>query len=456
MSAPEDFPADFVWGVATSAYQIEGGVAEDGRGPSIWDTFAARPGATKDGRTGEVACDHYHRWPEDLALLSRLGVGGYRFSIAWTRVQPTGRGTPERRGVDFYRRLVDELRRRDIEPFVTLYHWDLPQGLEDTGGWRSRDTAHRFADYAAHIHGELGDSVRFWTTMNEPFVSAVAGYAEGRHAPGAREGHGSLAAAHHLQLGHGLAVRAMREQAPAGHGFGIVLNQSPAVPVGPGGEDAARRFDLLLRRQFTEPLFGGAYPADYAETFGAITDLSFRHDGDLAVIGTPLDYVGINYYYRRHVADAPAAEPDPSLRTADDLGVDVTRLPDVPRTGLGWPIEPHGLVEALTDLTARYPDLPPVYLTENGCAYPSPDGPPYDDPERISYLAAHLTALREAIAAGVDVRGYFHWSLLDNFEWAHGYGPRFGLVHVDYSTLERTPKSSFDWYAKVISAQKGH
>ncbi|MGW5054043.1 GH1 family beta-glucosidase [Actinokineospora sp. NPDC004072] len=437
----------FLWGVATSAYQIEGGATEDGRGPSIWDTFAAKPGATKDGRTGAVACDHYHRWPEDLELLSRLGVQAYRFSIAWTRVQPSGRGAPERRGVDFYRRIADELRRRGIEPFATLYHWDLPQGLEDTGGWRSRDTAHRFADYAAFIHGELGESIRFWTTVNEPFVSAVAGYAEGRHAPGAREGHGSLAAAHHLLLAHGLAVRAMREQAPADHRFGIVLNQSPAVPVGPGDAAAAQRFDLLLRRQFTEPLFGGAYPADYAGTFGAITDLSFRRDGDLDVIGAPLDYVGINYYYRRHVADAPPRTADPAARTADDIGVDLTRLPDVPRTGLGWPVEPDGLTEALTDLVRRYPNLPPVYLTENGCAYPSSP----DDQERIEFLAGHLAALRAAIAAGIDVRGYFHWSLLDNFEWAHGYGPRFGLVHVDYDTLARTPKASFEWYREVIA-----
>ncbi|GAA4439912.1 GH1 family beta-glucosidase [Actinokineospora soli] len=432
--------AGFVWGVATSAYQIEGGADE--RGPSIWDTFTARPGTVKDGSTGAVACDHYHRWPEDLALLGDLGVDAYRFSVAWTRVQPTGRGAPERRGLDFYRRIVDGLRERGIEPFVTLYHWDLPQALEDAGGWRSRDTALRFADYAEHVHAALGDSVRFWATVNEPFVSAIAGYAEGRHAPGAREGHGALAAAHHLLLGHGLAVRAMRARGAGS--YGIVLNQSPAVPVD-GADAAARRFDLMLRRQFTEPLFGGAYPDDYADTYGALTDASFRHDGDLDVIGTPLDYVGINYYYRRHVA----AAPQPEQRTADQIGVDVTRLPDVPRTGLGWPIEPHGLTEALTDLVERYPGLPPVYLTENGCAYPEP----HDDQERIAFLADHIEAMRKAIAAGVDVRGYFHWSLLDNFEWAHGYGPRFGLVHVDYETLVRTPKASFAWYRDFIRAQ---
>ncbi|MFC5289760.1 GH1 family beta-glucosidase [Actinokineospora guangxiensis] len=458
-----EFPAEFVWGVATSAYQIEGGATEGGRGPSIWDTFAERPGATRDGRTGAVACDHYHRWPHDMALLSDLGVDAYRFSVAWTRVQPTGRGPVEQRGLDFYRRVVDALRDRDIEPFVTLYHWDLPQGLEDDGGWRSRDTALRFADYAAVVHEELGDSVRFWTTMNEPFVSAVAGYAEGRHAPGAREGHGSLAAAHHLLLGHGLGVRAMRAQGGGKFGgekfggdrfggdkFGIVLNQSPAVPVGPGGEAAARRFDLLLRRQFTEPLFGGAYPGDYDDVFGPITDLSFRHDGDLDVIGTPLDYVGVNYYYRRHVADAPPAVADPADRTAEDIGVDYTQLPDVPKTGLGWPIEPTGLIEALTDLKNRYPDLPPIYLTENGCAYPEP----VEDRERVAFLSSHLSALSTAIEFGVDVRGYFHWSLLDNFEWAHGYGPRFGLVHVDYTTLVRTPKASFSWYRDYIREQR--
>ncbi|MCP2246570.1 GH1 family beta-glucosidase [Lentzea aerocolonigenes] len=443
------FPAGFRWGVATSAYQIEGAARTDGRGPSTWDTFATVPGAVANGDTGDVAADHYHRWAEDVRLLVDLGVDAYRFSLSWSRILPDGRGRVEQRGLDFYRRLVEALLGKGIEPFITLYHWDLPQALEDEGGWRARDTAHRFADYAALVHESLGDVVRNWTTLNEPYCSSIVGYGEGRHAPGAREGHGALAAAHHLLLGHGLAVRAMRANALAEQEFGIVLNQSPTVPVtdSPADVAAASRQDCLLRRQFTDPLFGAAYPDELTSMFGDITDFSFRHDGDLAVIGEPLDYVGLNYYYRLHVADAPHREPDPAKRTAHDIGVDTTRLPDVPRTGMGWPVEPAGLTTALTDLKARHPDLPPVYVTENGCVYPDVEG--FEDAERISYLRDHIGAA--AAATGVDLRGYFCWSLLDNFEWAHGYKHRFGLVHVDYETQQRTPRASFHWYRSFIS-----
>ncbi|MCG8922596.1 GH1 family beta-glucosidase [Lentzea sp. CC55] len=447
------FPAGFRWGVATSAYQIEGAASLDGRGPSIWDTFAAVPGAVANGDTGDVAADHYHRWEEDLRLLGDLGVDAYRFSVSWSRILPEGRGRLEQRGLDFYRRLVEGLLGRGIEPFLTLYHWDLPQALEDEGGWRNRDTAHRFADYAALVHESLGDVVRKWTTLNEPYCSSIVGYAEGRHAPGAREGHGALAAVHHLLLGHGLAVGAMRANGLAEQEFGIVLNQSPAVPVtdSPADVAAATRQDVLLRRQFTDPLFGGAYPEESQSVFGDITDFSFRREGDLAIIGEPLDYVGLNYYYRLHVADAPHREPDPAKRTAHDIGVDTTRLPDVPRTGMGWPVEPVGLTTALTDLKRRHPGLPPVYVTENGCVYPDVEG--FQDDDRISFLRDHIAAAEAAAEAGVDLRGYFCWSLLDNFEWAHGYKHRFGLVHVDYATQERTPRASYHWYRSFIGAR---
>ncbi len=341
----------------------------------------------------------------------------------------------------------------------TLYHWDLPQALQDAGGWPERDTAARFVDYALTVQQALGDLVHHWTTFNEPYCTSIVGYAEGRHAPGAREGHGALAAAHHLMLAHGTAVRAMREQGRAEHRFGIVLNQSPAVPVSadPADVAAARRMDCLLRRQFTDPLFGGAYPEDFTETFGAITDASFRQDGDLEIIGTPLDYLGINYYYRLHVADAPHRQPDPALRSANDIGVDTSWRPDVPLSGMGWPVEPEGLTDTLTDLAARYPGLPPIYLTENGGVFPehrNADGV-IADPDRIAFLDGHLRAAHRAVESGVDVRGYFCWSLLDNFEWAHGYKHRFGLVHVDYDTLERTPRASFAWYRDAVAAQRG-
>ncbi|MEU7482250.1 GH1 family beta-glucosidase [Lentzea sp. NPDC042327] len=447
-----NFPAGFRWGVATSAYQIEGAAALDGRGPSIWDTFAAVPGAVANGDTGDVAADHYHRWAEDVRLLVDLGVDAYRFSVSWSRILPEGRGRVEQRGLDFYRRLVDTLRDNGIEPFVTLYHWDLPQALEDRGGWRVRDTALRFADYSAIVHDALADVVSKWTTLNEPYCSSVVGYAEGRHAPGAREGHGALAAAHHLLVGHGLAVEAMRANGVPGQEFGIVLNQSPTVPVSDSPADvaAATRQDVLLRRQFTDPLFGGTYPEEMTAMYGELTDFSFRHDGDLAVIGQPLDYVGLNYYYRLHVADAPHREPDPAKRTAHDIGVDTTRLPDVPRTGMGWPVEPVGITTALSDLSARHPQLPPIYVTENGCVYP--DTEDLQDTDRIAFLEGHIAA---ALAAGVDLRGYFCWSLLDNFEWAHGYKHRFGLVHVDYATQQRTPRASFHWYRDFVARARG-
>ena len=438
----------FTWGVATSAYQIEGAVDADGRGPSIWDTFSHTPGRVVKGETGDVACDHYHRYAEDLDLLAQLGVDAYRFSIAWPRIQPTGAGQVEQRGLDFYRRLLDGLRERGITPFVTLYHWDLPQALEDAGGWRERDTAHRFADYAAILAEAFAGYEPWWITLNEPYCSAITSYAEGRHAPGAREGHGALAAAHHLMVGHGLAVQRLRAASPAP--VGITLNMSPAVPASDSASDtaAARRQDLLVNRLFTEPVLGGRYPADTQEVWGGLTDFSFRRDDDLALIAAPLDFLGVNYYYRVHVRDTGVAAGP----TAYDIGVASATPSTVETTGLGWPIEPAGLRATLTGLRSRFPELPPIYVTENGCAYPDEVGPTgaVDDPARIAFVEQHLAAIEEARADGVDVRGYFYWSLLDNFEWARGYDPRFGLVHVDYTTQKRTPKASFAWFADHI------
>ncbi|MEU3166307.1 GH1 family beta-glucosidase [Streptosporangium sp. NPDC006930] len=445
------FPAGFVWGTATAAYQIEGAVDADGRGPSIWDTFCRVPGAVARGESGEHACDHYHRWQEDVELMDRLGAGAYRFSLAWPRIVPDGDGRVNRRGLDFYRRLADALCERGIEPYVTLYHWDLPQALEDRGGWRDRDTAERFADYAEVAHEALGDTVSHWITLNEPYCSSIVGYAEGRHAPGAREGHGALAAAHHLLLGHGLATARLRARAREGDQVGITLNMSPTVPAtgSAADADAARKMDLLVNRQFTDPLLLGAYASDMEETFGALSDFSFRREGDLEVIGAPLDFLGVNYYYRIHAASAPYEQTDPALRSAFDLGVrGVT--PDGARTsGLGWPVEPQGLHQTLLGLTRRYPALPPIFITENGYG----DDGTLDDAGRVDFLRDHLAAIRAAMTDGVDVRGYFCWSLLDNFEWARGYAARFGLVHVDYETQARTEKASFHWLREFIGKQ---
>ncbi|MCZ7428607.1 GH1 family beta-glucosidase [Micromonospora sp. WMMA1949] len=449
-----DLPAGFSWGAATAAYQIEGAVDEDGRGPSIWDTFCRRPGAVDDGTSGSVACDSYHRWREDVDLLAGLGVDAYRFSVAWPRVMPAGRGAVNRRGLDYYDRLVDALCGHGIRPFVTLYHWDLPQALEDEGGWRVRDTAEWFAEYAAAVAGVLGDRVQDWITLNEPYCSSMVGYAEGRHAPGAAEGHGALAAAHHLLLGHGRAVAAVRSAAGPRARVGIALNLSPAVPASDteANRAAADRQDLMLNRQFTDPVLGGAYPSGFERLYAGVSDLSFRRDGDLAVISTPLDFLGVNYYYRVHVADAPYEQPDPALRSAFDIGVRQLRPDGLPTTDLGWPVEPQGLFDTLTGLADRYPGLPAVYVTENGCA-DLRDGPE-PDPERISFVAGHLAAAARAAAVDdrLDLRGYFYWSLIDNFEWARGYGPRFGLAHVDYGTGSRTPKASYHWLRDRLRA----
>ncbi len=442
------FPDDFVWGAATASYQIEGAVHEDGRSPSIWDTFSHTPGATLDGDTGDVACDHYHRWREDVDILSDLGVSAYRFSLAWPRLQPDGRGPLHQAGVDFYARLVEALLERGITPWATLYHWDLPQTLEDAGGWPARETAQRFADYAAQVHERLGDRIAHWTTLNEPWCSAMLGYAQGRHAPGRREPAAALRAAHHLLLGHGLALEAMRAQGRADNRHGIVLNLSPVSPATPEDSDIARRVDGLLNRLYLDPLLRGRYPADVLEDVAAVTDVAHVQPGDDRTIAAPLDFLGINYYMRHVVrTGARSEEPTPWIGAED---VEFTGR-GLPRTEMGWEIDASGLYDVLTRLARDYPPVP-LYIAENGAAFadqPAADGT-VPDPQRVEYLDSHFRAARDAIADGVDLRGYFVWSLMDNFEWGFGYGKRFGLVHVDYDTLRRTPKDSARWFAAVI------
>jgi beta-glucosidase len=438
------FPRGFRFGVATASYQVEGAVAEDGRGESIWDTFCRRPGAVAGGESGDVACDHYHRWREDLDLMAALGAQSYRFSIAWPRVQPDGRGPLNRRGVAFYRRLAEGLRERGIEPVATLYHWDLPQARQDAGGWAVRDTAERFAEYAALMAAELGDVVDGWITHNEPWVVAFLGHAEGVKAPGVRDWPTALRVSHHLLLSHGLAVDALRAGAP-GVAVGITLNLTPVRPASPSDDDraAAARFDGHCNRWFLDALLRGRYPEDmlahYARRVGPLDVVA---PGDLEIASRPLDFLGINYYFPQTVRAGPACEP-----------LELTRLPALPpTTAMGWGVDPGAFHELLVRVRRDYGDVP-VYITENGAAYD--DGPAVDgtveDPERVAYLRSHLEALERALADGVDVRRYFAWSMLDNFEWEHGYAKRFGLVYVDYATQRRVPKRSALWYRDFIA-----
>jgi len=449
------FPAGFVWGTATAAYQIEGAVDEHGRGPSIWDTFSHTPGKTAHGDTGDVACDHFHRYGQDIGLLKELGAGAYRFSVAWPRIQPHGKGPANVEGLDFYQRLVDELGDAGITPCLTLYHWDLPQALEDAGGWRVRDTADRFAEYAAIVHAALADRVPMWTTLNEPYCSAFIGYAEGRHAPGATEGHGALAAAHHLLVGHGLAVQAMRAQQYGDEKFGITLNMAHVTPATDSPEDrgAAVRAELLQNRVFSDPLLAGRWPEAEREVWSPISDFSFRQDGDLEIVQQPLDFFGVNNYAPQYAKHSPSADTDLTLRVASDIDVVDNPLAELPRTAMAWPVEADGLRRLLTWLAAEYPNLPPVYITENGSAYvDTVDGAgEVADPDRVAYLDGHLRAVHQAIGEGVDVRGYFCWSLMDNFEWGYGYTKRFGLIYVDYETQKRIPKSSYHWYHQLVT-----
>lgn len=446
------FADGFHWGVATAAYQIEGAVAEDGRGPSVWDTFCARPGAVRDGQSGEAGTDSYHRWRDDVALLADLGVTAYRFSIAWPRVQPPGSGPANRPGLDYYDRLVDALLAEGIMPAATLFHWDLPQPLGDAGGWLNRDTAHRFADYAAITAERLADRVGIWITLNEPYIVTAYGYALGFHPPGEAIMLDALPAAHHQLLGHGLATAALR--AAGASRVMLTNNYSPAWAATGSEADraAAAAYDTLQNLMFTDPLLLGRYPDLTA--FGLGPDglgpggYDVVRDGDLELIAAPLDGLGVNYYNPTRLSALPGSP----------LPFQMKPIPGYPLTAFGWPVVPAGLTELLTRLRDRYgAALPPVYITENGCS--APDEPAADgtvaDQFRIDYLDGHLRALRDAITAGVDVRGYFHWTLADNFEWSEGYHQRFGLVYVDHRTQERTPKASFAWYRDLIAAQRG-
>ncbi|MGW0902591.1 GH1 family beta-glucosidase [Streptomyces sp. NPDC002853] len=457
------FPADFLWGAATSAYQIEGAVREDGRTPSIWDTFSHTPGRTAGGDTGDVAVEHYHRYRDDVALMADLGLNAYRFSVSWSRVQPTGRGPAVQRGLDFYRRLVDELLAKGIKPALTLYHWDLPQELEDAGGWPARETAYRFAEYAGFVAEALGDRVESWITLNEPWCSAFLGYGSGVHAPGRTDPAAALQAAHHLNLAHGLGTQALRAALPARARVAVSLNSSVvrAVSDSPADQDARRRIDNLANGVFHGPMLHGAYPADLLTDTARITDWSFVQDGDLAAAHQPLDALGLNYYTPALVSDArndPANARNDGHGASDHSpwpGSDDVAFHQTPgdRTEMGWTIDPTGLHDLIMRYTREAPGLP-LYVTENGAAYddkPDPEGRVHD-PERIAYLHGHLAAVRRAITDGADVRGYYLWSLLDNFEWSYGYSKRFGAVYVDYETQARTPKSSAHWYAGVASS----
>jgi beta-glucosidase len=437
-----DLGPDFAWGVATAAYQIEGAVAEEGRSPSIWDTFSRVPGAIDNGDNGDQACDHYHRWQEDVSLMHKLNIKAYRFSVAWPRVLPQGRGPVNARGLDFYDRLVDALLAAGIRPFVTLYHWDLPQILQDKGGWPVRETAYAFAEFADVVGGRLGDRVADWFTVNEPLCSAWIGYLEGLMAPGERDIARAVPAAHHLLLGHGLAMAALRSAAPRPVRVGAVVNLSPCQPASddPADVAAARRADGHTNRWWLDPLYGRGYPADMVEVYGVEPPV---RDGDLALIAAQTEHLGLNYYFRQVVKD-DATGPVPYA--------EMVRVPDATHTDMNWEVHPDGLEELLTRLHADY-RVPRIHVTENGSAWPDVVGVDgtVRDTERAEYLEQHLAAAARAATRGVPLAGYFVWSLLDNFEWAYGYAKRFGLVHVDYATQVRTIKDSGYRYARIIS-----
>jgi beta-glucosidase len=439
MAEDNAFPADFVWGASASSYQIEGAVDADGRGKSIWDVLCHTPGKVKGGDTGDIACDHYHRWREDVELLARGGFNAYRFSTAWPRILPAGTGAVEARGLDFYDRLVDGLLARGVAPWLCLYHWDLPQALQDEGGWLERDIAEKFADYARVVARRLGDRVKHWAMFNEPGVHALFGHGTGNHAPGLTGLPNMVAAIHHQNLAQGRALQALRAERSGLH-LGTVLSVQPARPSSDGDADraATARFDAFWNGAFLDPLFNRFYPPVIAEHFAPLIAA-----GDLQTINQPIDFLGVNYYAPMWIADAPQ-----SL-----LGAWFGATPPgTPFTSFGWPIDAGGLTDTLIRLRDHYGN-PEIYVTENGACYDDPlagDGTVHDD-DRVAYLRDHLAAARGALAAGVKLRGYFVWSLLDNFEWAEGYSRRFGIVHVDFNTLKRTPKASYRWLAELIA-----
>jgi beta-glucosidase len=443
-------PPSFRFGVATSAYQIEGAVHEDGRTASIWDTFCRVPGAIANGDTGDVACDHYHRMPSDVQLIRDLGVDTYRFSVAWPRVQPGGTGRANPAGIAFYDRLVDELLGQGIDPWVTLYHWDLPQELEDAGGWPARDTAYRFADYAMLVFDHLSDRVRTWTTLNEPWCSAMLGYGYGAMAPGRRDFAAAIHAVHHLLLGHGLATQRMRAAATGPIDLGITLNLSSAAPATDNELDqsATRLADGLGTRIYLDPLRLGRYPSDVVDALRVRGIELPVQSGDLEIISAPIDLLGVNYYTGHQFSGM-----DEHGRTEDAEGHAIQRVVPrgLPTTAMGWEIFPQGLTEVLARIARDYPGLP-IVITESGAAFddqPDETGFVRDD-DRTEYLATHIAAVAAARQIGADVRGYFAWSLMDNFEWAYGYEKRFGIVRVDYTTQARIPKQSALWYRDTV------
>jgi len=439
----KSFPAGFTWGAATAAYQIEGAANEDGRGESVWDRFCATPGKVRNGDSGAVACDFYHRYHDDIALMRELGIDAFRFSIAWPRVLPEGRGRVNQAGLDFYDRLVDELLGNGIAPFVTLFHWDTPQAIEDAGGWPVRATVDAFSEYVEAVSGRLGDRVGHWITHNEPWVVAWVGHGWGHHAPGRESDADALATAHHLLLSHGRAVEILRRNSPDSQ-VGITLNLDNPYAASSSPEDiaATRWVDGLHNRWFLDPLFRGSYPEDMAEAWAEI--MPEVHEGDLESISAPIDFLGVNNYTSPLVA-------------ADDSGgrSRIVRRNNIDRTDMGWEVVPDGLQDLLLRLHREY-EPAAIYITENGAAYADVRG--HDgsvrDPERQSYLEKYLAGAARATSQGVPLRGYFAWSLLDNFEWAWGYWKRFGLIYIDYATLERVPKGSFYWYRDFIAAQR--
>ncbi len=454
------FPEGFVWGAATAAFQIEGATTADGRTASIWDTFCKIPGAVVGGDTGDPAADHYYRVDEDVQLMVDLGLQAYRFSTAWPRIRPDA-GPVNQAGLDFYSRLVDKLLENNITPWLTLYHWDLPQTLEDQGGWANRDTAYRFAEYAESVVGALGDRVENWCTLNEPWCSSLLSYAAGVHAPGRQEPEAAVAAVHHLLLAHGLATAVIREQAPNVK-VGITLNMYPIIPANPDDPadlDAVRRLDGLQNRIFLDPLFKGEYPADIVEDLEPYGFSKHIRENDLEIISAPLDQLGVNYYAEHFVSGTPEPEQAAPVQSngrrptgSPWVGAEHVSFPSrgLPRTDMDWEVQPDGLFKVLMRVHQDYPSIP-MYVTENGAAYRDSinDDGSIHDPERLGYIESHLRAAHAAIEAGVDLRGYFAWSLMDNFEWAEGYAKRFGIVHVDYETQVRTPKMSAMWYSQV-------
>ncbi|MGI9648051.1 MAG: GH1 family beta-glucosidase [Acidimicrobiia bacterium] len=437
------FPDDFVWGVATASYQIEGATTEDGRGPSIWDTFSRMPGKVLNGDTGDVACDHYHRWQSDVELMKTLGVQAYRFSIAWPRVLPEGTGRINTPGLDFYDRLVDGLLQAGIVPFPTLYHWDLPQALDDEGGWLARATAEAFAEYADIVATRLGDRVKNWVTLNEPWVISHLGYGSGEHAPGHTNWDEVWPVAHHLLLGHGLATERIRRSVP-GSNIGLVLNLEPQYPASAdrGDVDAAGLADGYWNRWFLDPVAGRGYPADVVADCG--WDQSEVRSGDMDRIASPIDLLGVNFYSRKVVA----ASEEPMVSRAGE------RLEEAETTAMGWEVYPAGLYDILVRVDADY-EFPAIWITENGAAYEDRIvAGRVEDDDRISYIRRHLQQVYRALQAGVPVLGYFAWSLMDNFEWGRGYTKRFGLTYVDYETQARTIKKSGEWYSRVVSSNR--